>query len=189
MGKWLRWEETRWKIEDTLKAFDLARVVCRKAAAEIVDPKLAKLASSVASAKTRAAVVSLASADRAHASTVDQWDIDQLAINTPGGTIDTAGSLQPHRRGDYITKITAVAPGGDCPLWMEFLDKVTDKDKALQCYLRRVAGYALTGSTKEHVLFFCLRNGRKRQGRLHQYPDGDLWRLRHDRTDGNVHRD
>ena len=55
--------------------------------------------------------------------------------------------------------MTAVAPGGECPLWHAFLDRVTAGDEALQQYLQRVCGYALTGLTREHALFFFYGNG------------------------------
>jgi phage/plasmid-associated DNA primase len=37
---------------------------------------------------------------------------------------------------------------------MAFLDKVTDSDAALQTFLQRMLGYALTGLTRDHALFF-----------------------------------
>jgi putative DNA primase/helicase len=65
------------------------------------------------------------------------------------------GAARPPRREDYITKIAAVAPNRrGCPIWMKFLDTVTDGNKELQTYLQRVAGYCMTGFTTEHVLFF-----------------------------------
>ncbi|MFX7780522.1 hypothetical protein ABTJ96_19625, partial [Acinetobacter baumannii] len=36
---------------------------------------------------------------------------------------------------------------------------VTGGDTALQSYLQRMAGYALTGSTQEHALFFLYGTG------------------------------
>jgi putative DNA primase/helicase len=42
---------------------------------------------------------------------------------------------------------------------MAFLDKITDKDTELQSYLQRVSGYCLTGSVKEHALFFLYGTG------------------------------
>jgi putative DNA primase/helicase len=54
----------------------MARLVCRIASAEITDPKAIKLAAAVASAKTVAATISLARADRRHAATIEQWDAD-----------------------------------------------------------------------------------------------------------------
>ena len=50
------------------------------------------------------------------AATIDQWDTDPWQLNTPQGVIDlTTGQSRPHIPEDYITKITAVAPKGDCP--------------------------------------------------------------------------
>lgn len=66
------------------------------------------------------------------------------------------------RREDYITKQAGVsAASADCPipLWEAFLQKVTAKDKELQTYLKRVAGYCMTGLTTEHALFFFYGTG------------------------------
>jgi putative DNA primase/helicase len=59
-----------------------------------------------------------------------------------------------------MTKITAVAPsGGDCPLWRKFLNEITGGNAELQGFLQRAAGYALTGSIREHALFFFYGTG------------------------------
>ena len=119
-----------------------------------------KLAPIIGSAKTVAAVERLASADRRIAATVDQWDTDSSLLNTPGGTIDLrTGDMRPHAPGDYITKITAAAPGGECPTWLEFLNRITGGDVELQAFLQRMAGYSLTGDTSEHALFFGYGTG------------------------------
>lgn len=78
-NKWLMWGETRWVADETRKAFNEARNLCRGAAAAINKPREAK---SIASAKTRAAVVSLSGEDRRLAATADQWDADPGAFNT-----------------------------------------------------------------------------------------------------------
>jgi putative DNA primase/helicase len=69
------------------------------------------------------------------------------------------GSMRAHRAEDYLIHMTAVAPGGDCPQWHVFLERVTANDKSLQQYLQRVCGYALTGLTHEHALFFFYGKG------------------------------
>lgn len=68
-GRWLSWSGTRWQFDDTLGAYDLARKVCRAAAAQCNKQKVAAV---LASAKTVAAVERLARADRRIAATVDQ---------------------------------------------------------------------------------------------------------------------
>ena len=160
-GKWLEWTGARWKADDTLHAFDLARAICREASAACDQGR----ATVLASAKTVHAVQSLARADRRLAATVDQWDQDVWLLNTPTGTVDLkTGKLLDHRREDYITKTTAVAPGGDCPLWQKFLARITGDDKQLELFLQRVAGYALTGSVEEHALFFGHGTGSNGKG-------------------------
>jgi putative DNA primase/helicase len=69
------------------------------------------------------------------------------------------GRIHEHSRTDYITKITAAGPGGECPLWLAFLERVTGGDAELQSFLRRMIGYSLTGSIREHGLFFLYGTG------------------------------
>jgi putative DNA primase/helicase len=156
-GKWLRWEDTHWRIDNTLFAFDLARKICREAAANCEDERLKRV---LASAHTVAAVFKLARTDRRIAATPEQWDRDPWLLNTPSATIDLrTGACRVHCSEDYSTKLTAVEPGRGCPLWHKFLDRVTAGDAEMQRFLKRACGYALTGSTREHVLFFLLGTG------------------------------
>ncbi len=161
-GRWLIREPGVWRFDDTLRAFDLARAICRTAAAECNEDRLAE---SVASAKTVAAIERLAKADRRHAATTDQSDADPWLLNTPGGVVDLrTGQMPGHRHDDYMTKITTVAPGGDCPRWRSFLRRITAGDAELQAFLQRVAGYSLTGITREHALFFGYGTGANGKG-------------------------
>ncbi len=156
LGKWMIFDGKVWEADGTLRAFDLARDVCREAA-ESCNEGVRK---SIASAKTRAAVESLARSDRRHAGTIDQWDTDLWVLNTPAGVVDLrTGATRPHRADDYMTKITAVAPGGACPVWHDFLNRITAGDERLEAYLQRLAGYALTGCTQESMLAFCYGTG------------------------------
>jgi putative DNA primase/helicase len=69
------------------------------------------------------------------------------------------GERYAPRPEDYMTKCAAVSPGGDCPRWHAFLERVTAGDVDLQQYLQRVAGYCLTGHTTEHAIFFLYGTG------------------------------
>ena len=161
-GRWYEWTGTHWRADDTLRVFDHVRRLCRQASGECTKEKIAAM---VASAKTVAAIERLAKVDRRHASTIDQWDADPWLLNTPAGTVDLkTGKMRAHRPSDHITKITAVAPGGECPIWLAFLAKVTDGDPELQAYLKRLAGYALTGSIREHAMFFAFGTGGNGKG-------------------------
>ena len=161
-GRWYVWTGTVWRQDTTLAVFDLARRLCRQASGGCEKDKVA---AAIASAKTVAAVERLAKADRRHAATIEQWDADPWLLNTPGGVVDLkTGVTHPYRPGDYMTKITAVASGGDCPLWRDFLAIVTDGDAELQAFLKRMAGYCLTGSIQEHALFFAFGTGGNGKG-------------------------
>ena len=156
-GKWLVWDGQRWRTEDTLAATDLIRSVCRQTALRADNPRVA---TKLASAGTVSGVERLARADRRHAATTDEWDADPWLLNTQGGVVDLkTGRMRPHERADRMTKITTATPSGDCPTWRQFIDEVTGGDKELQSYLQRMVGYALTGSTQEHALFFLYGTG------------------------------
>ena len=158
-NKWLVWDGTCWRVDDKREVFSLARALCREAANAINKKTESKR---IASAKTRAAVVSLAGEDRRLAATADQWDADPWLLNTPGGVVDLhTGRMRAHRTDDYMTKVTAVAPDASIPtpLWSAFLVKITGDDKDYQEFLMRVFGYGLTAVTIEHAMFFLHGGG------------------------------
>jgi len=159
-SKWLEWNGSVWKVDDTLSVYDKVRHLCRVTYAH--DSNLRK---KMLNAGAIASVERLAKADRRVAATIDQWDTDDWLLNTPGGMIDLSkGETYPHDPAEHCTKITAATPRGDCPNWRKFLDDVTNGDKALQGFLQRMAGYGCTGSTKEHALFFCYGTGGNGKG-------------------------
>jgi len=157
---WLNWDGTCWRKEDTLKAFDLARDICREASMQCEKPSAAAKA---ASANTVAAVEKLAKADRRHAARIDIWDRDPWLLNAKNGVVDLkTGSLRAHNRLDYLTKATTagLATAGTAPTrWLEFLSEITGGNLELQAYLARLAGYSLTGITSEHAFAFFYGTG------------------------------
>ena len=161
-GRWYEWTGRVWKADQTMQTFDRARLICREASAKCNDDTASN---SIASARTVAAVERLARYDRRHAATVEQWDVDPWLLNTPGGVVDLrTGKMRLHRPDDHITKITAITPGGECPKWLAFLATITDNDPDRQSFLQRVAGYNLTGTIREHALFFYYGTGGNGKG-------------------------
>jgi putative DNA primase/helicase len=155
-GRWSLWNGTCWLPDESLYVIDLARAVCRTAASA----EKPQAALRIASAQTIAAVERLARADRRHAATVDQWDSDPWLLNTPGGVVDLrSGIVRAAERKNYMTKITAVAPGGECRLFRSFLSRITAGNEELQRYLQRMCGYILTGVTREEAMFFLYGTG------------------------------
>jgi len=59
-----------------------------------------------------------------------------------------------------MTKITGTAPGNEsCPRWKAFLQQIFAGDEDLIAFVQRVAGYALTGVTRDHAIFFAYGGG------------------------------
>lgn len=151
---WFIWSGTHWRRDETLAALGNVRSFCRAIAEDI---KARPLSAEISSAKKIGAVERLCRADQRIAATVDQWDADPWALNTPAGVVDLrSGELRPHRPEDHFSKITAVGPdGGERPaLWLDFLDKVTGGDREIENFLQRVFGYCLTGDVSAHGMFF-----------------------------------
>ncbi len=151
-GRWFEWTGSRWQKNETKLAFHFARELAREAS----EGKKGFRKASVASG-----VEAFARADPALAVTADAWDRDPWLLGTPGGTVDLrTGKLQPARQSDLITKQTGVAPepGEPCRL-QQFLFEATAGDRELIRFLQQVAGYGLTGSTREHALFFIYGPG------------------------------
>jgi putative DNA primase/helicase len=94
--------------------------------------------------------------------TPDQLDRDPWVINCSNGTLELrTGHLRPHRREDFITKMTAAPydPAARSETWTSFLeDNVRDVDTITT--LQRFAGYSLTGITFEELM----RRGMKGKG-------------------------
>jgi putative DNA primase/helicase len=163
-GQWFIWDGTCWRKDETRQVFTYARELCREFA--LLHNKSSER-KRIASAKTRAAVVSLAGEDRRLAATTAQWDADPWLLNTPDGVVDLhTGKLRAHQSTDYMTKQTAVAPAktGSCSRWMMFLQEITNGDRDRQRYLQRVSGYCLTGVTTEQQLFFLYGSGNNGKG-------------------------
>jgi putative DNA primase/helicase len=146
---------SRWAIlDESNRTLTYTRKVCRIAAIEADDKKLA-------AASTAAAVERLTRYDERFAMSTDEWDPDPWLLNTPDGTVDLrTGRMCPHRREDYLTKVTAISPADiGCPLFMEFMKKITNGDAELIAFLQRSLCYAMTGITREHALFFWYGRG------------------------------
>jgi putative DNA primase/helicase len=161
----LVWDFLRWKFDETLRAFDFSRLICRQFANKANKHSERK---ALASAKTVASVEKLAKAYRVLAATTEQWDAVPRKFNTTTMTIDlsTGEDLDPDRN-DYITQMAgcaAAASGTEHPGWTKFLSKITAGDDELVRFLQRYVGYCLTGEVIEHVFVFAYGKGGNGKG-------------------------
>src|SRR5262249_47701540 len=78
-GRWMIWDKSCWKQDNTLRALDLARQLCRKAAAHANED-----GEKLANRTTSSNVAFLARADRRLAATTGQWDAKPFLLHMPG---------------------------------------------------------------------------------------------------------
>jgi putative DNA primase/helicase len=163
-GLWLYWDGRRYAVDGTgevyRRASNTVRMVYEEAAAiEEYDrrTKVARHAERSESQTRLRAMVSLAESQQGIAVIPGQLDADPYLLNVANGTLDLrTGQLRTHSRDDLITKLAPVIfdPTAYCPEWERFLKTTTGGDRELEGFLKRIAGYSLTGDTREEVLFF-----------------------------------
>jgi len=161
-GKWLIWSGNHWNVDETGKINQLCKATVRSIYAEasqISDDDRRKAVSKHARASESAgriqAMLSLAQTEPDIALTGRDLDRNPWRLNVLNGTLDTkTGELRRHRRSELITKLAPVAydPAAKCPEWFKFLDRIMAGSQGLISYLQKLAGYCLTGDTREKCL-------------------------------------
>lgn len=162
---WVVWDGRRWRrdqdgeVERRQKAS--VRAMYAEAAALDDSDERKRLAAFAARCEGEArirAAISLAESERPVLARVDELDADLWLLNVANGVVDLRTSeLRAHERADLMTKLapTVYDPDARSPLWDGFVERCSGGDPELAAFLARAAGYSLTGSTAEEVLFFA----------------------------------
>lgn len=90
------------------------------------------------------------------------WDRDDWKLGVVNGTINLrTGEFQEPDRLDYITRIASVMYDEEatCPLWEKTISEIFEDNPEIVPYFQRALGYCLTGSVKEHVMWFWYGGG------------------------------
>jgi P4 family phage/plasmid primase-like protien len=165
-GEWRIWEEGRWRADRSLRTRETIRVqICRAAGMEAMSrtelgAKGQRIAGTLGSARTTGSVDTMARGDRRLAKTLEDFDADLDAINTPAGLVNLrTGEIRPTRPSDYVSRITRASPSGKCPEWLRFLNRTQagetpDITRENIAFLKRWAGYCMTGDTSEQKFVF-----------------------------------
>lgn len=169
--KWLVWDGTRWAIDDRgavkERAKDTVRSIYAEAGAVDDEGERKALSSHARRSEARQRVEAMISlAESSLPVRVKDLDADPWLLNCQNGTIDTrTGEVLAHDRERLITKLAPAPydPDAKAPRFEKFLSEVLDGDDDLIGFMRRFAGYSLTGSTEERV--FAILYGRGKNGK------------------------
>jgi putative DNA primase/helicase len=151
-GHWYGWDGYCWIKQDGIGAMHTIRTFVRCYTGGLKECcKTAKIK----------AIEALVKQAPDHAVNVGYWDADIDLLGTPDGVVDlrTGALMNPDPKW-ALTKKTAVVPQKKTPTaWLSFLHETTNGDPQMIRYLKQICGYALTGSTREHALFFIVGPG------------------------------
>jgi putative DNA primase/helicase len=114
-------------------------------------------------------MVSLAATEPGIVVRADDLDADPMLLNVSNGLLDLrTGQLRPHERAALCTKLAPVPyyPDESCPTFLKFLEQVLNGDRELIEFVQRLAGYSLTGDTREQVLPVLHGTGRNGKSTL-----------------------
>lgn len=166
---WLVWDGCRWREDDTGEAERRAKATVRSIGAEALaetdgERRKAGLKWAIRSedARRRDNMLRLAQVEPGIPVRPADLDRDQWLLNLLNGTLDLrTGELGPHKRSDLITKLAPVAydTTATAPTFEAFLSRIMDGDLDLIAFLRRLAGYVLTGDVSAEVAFFLVGGG------------------------------
>ncbi|MGW8065848.1 DNA primase family protein [Streptomyces ziwulingensis] len=169
---WYAWDRRHWVNDSTRDAVargmvhDVSNDLLREAA-NGGDGRLIDAAKALRMSRLITAALQELQAMPGIRRSVDDLDTDPSLLSFRNGTVDLrTGKMHSHDPADLITRIIDVnyRPDAECPSWLEFLDSSQPDDPEMHTFLQRLAGYAITGETREECLAFFYGSGRNGKG-------------------------
>lgn len=166
--KWLAWNGTHWKPDDTDGVQRLAgetiKQMFRDAEAFKDDErtKMLKHALNSESEKRRNSMIALAASHKEVARLPGDFDQDIWKLTVQNGTMNLESQkLLEHQRDDHISHCLDLKydTNADCSTWKGFLIDIFDGREELIQFIQRAVGYTLTGSTREQCFFLLYGSG------------------------------
>src|SRR5262249_38295674 len=152
----------RWRPDELHQVIELAKETARRIADESThmkddEARASRRCFSTQSLSKGALERMLELAKSLMAAEDNRLDSDPWLLNVENGTIDLRTCRRSkHDPRDLLTKIAPVQANRKavCPCFKTFLARITGDDSDLRKFVKRAAGYSLTGETSEQVLFF-----------------------------------
>lgn len=180
---WLFYDSKRWAWDERGCVVKLAHLTARgihkDAAAEPDPAKQKEIAKFAVVSQNEGRISGMLSQAKPYLAVgMDELDSNPWALNCLNGTLDLhTGRLGSHSPADLITRLAPVEydPAAECPRFKQFL-KETLVDDAVISFVKRYAGYTLTGITRERlfsILYGFGKNGKTTLVELLQDAMGD----------------
>ena len=170
-GKWLFWSGWGFAQDEnggsiaTQKVIEMIRGMAIEALTPERSSEMGKMLEWAWKCHSHARQVSaIAVAKQLKGVPVSPGDMDQNPdlLNLRNGTLNMRTmELREHRREDLLTKLIDIDydPDAKCPFWLEFINKVLDRDEDLIRYVQKACGYSLSGDTSAKCFFFLWGTG------------------------------
>jgi putative DNA primase/helicase len=168
--KWLMWKGDHWELDIPDEIMESAKATASRIYAEAARVSDVAFAKRIAAHAARTqqlqrlrAMMELAKTEPGISIGQHLLDADPWLLGVRNGVLNLrSGILRAGNAEEFITKRVAVAfdPTAQCPVWLQFLDKIMRGDRELIAFLQRAVGYSLSGLTAEQCLFFLFGMGR-----------------------------
>ena len=166
-GRWYVWDGAQWGPDDgaaiQTRARETVRAIYAEAARSQDEDRRKTLARHALKSEARERLNAMIDLARSFVPIrTHELDRDPYLLNVRNGTLDLrTGQLGPHRREDFISRVLEVEydERAQAPTWEAFLHRIMGGNDALIRWLRKAAGYCLTGDVSEQVLFICYGGG------------------------------
>jgi putative DNA primase/helicase len=165
-AQWMVWNGKYWEVSGDIVIRKVAHAVVidmYKAAVKdnVLDSELAKWALKSETAARISAMIG--EAQPYLCVSASEFDTKHDYLNIANGIVDLrTGDIIPHDKTWRFTKYIDITydAKADRSVIDGFMATITANDLELSQYIKRAAGYSMTGRTDEHCLFFAYGNGK-----------------------------
>lgn len=167
--RWLIFNGNTWIIDQKARVITIALDAIRtriKAAADIDDEieKLRLIKWAIRSEKTSniEAALKAARSFQPIAAIREEFDTDPFLLGCKNGVVNLRdATVIRNEPGLMVSQSTGIVfdPEAECPRWERFIDEIFDSNQSIINYVQTAAGYSLTGSAKEQIMFLLYGEG------------------------------
>lgn len=167
-GRWLLWNSKYWQTDIYNNVKNFAEIIAEefKQQAMLTDydenrKMIYRNVKRILSSSGKMAMLKEAEHISGIPITNNEFDVDPHLINCEDGVIDLrTGTVYEHDKKMMLGKFAPYNITKDPPTrWLKFLNEIFEGDQEVINYVHKVAGYSITGETKEQAMFILIGDG------------------------------